>query len=120
MLACVAGVHCLHRVPMIRRADHDGVDVLPLKQFTVVTIGFALSARPLMRLCQPIAIHIANSRDIRPSFITQSQPAPEVSARHAADTDVAEGQPIVCPSGFRSEELRGNPEADDPAQAGHA
>src|SRR6185437_2775946 len=67
----LAGVHCLDRdlhVPVVRRGDHDRVDVFAIENFSIVLVGVGLFALAFLHLFdvrpQHVRIDVCQGREI--------------------------------------------------------
>ena len=97
VLAAFGGVDRLDRVPVVRRGDHDGVDVFALEDVAVIVIG--LHARPggFQGVGQTLLVDIAHRGDINLSLITAPYHIAEVAPAHAPDTDMRGGDFFIAP-----------------------
>ena len=87
------------RVPMIRRADRDDVDVLPVEQLAVLTEDIRLAAEQiLVEIAGAIRVHIAQRDDIAVTFDRV-----RIASPHAAVADAADFGPFVWRLGFLSQ-----------------
>ena len=111
VLASASGEDRGDGVPVIRRADDDGVDIAAIQQFaeidvcgaTAIGAGLAFLGVGTMHALDGVlaanAVHVADGDDLRAAV---AEEALEMSAIHHADADEAEIDAAVGPRPWRS------------------
>ena len=92
ILARLAGIDRLQRVPVWRRCDDDRVNVLLFEQFSVVVVRFRLALVLGDGRVAPFLPHITNADD---GDVVVLGTVPQISAAHPSGADQAELNLVV-------------------------
>ena len=115
VLARLASVDGLHRVPVIGRSDHDGVDVLAQTNVAIVGVRSDPGPRDRDGVGEAAGLHVAHRRNVDTPLLAESRHPLQMTAAHAADTDVGDRQSLVRPG----PPLKGQHAGRDHVGSGH-
>ena len=122
VLARLARVDGVERVPVVGRADDHSVNVLPVEELAVVVVCLRPLPRDAMGVPQPALVHVAHGdgRGVWHAHDVAQEPAAP-----AADADMAGGHAVarrlaaLCPQRVGGQHVGGcQPEGDAPPRAG--
>ncbi len=117
VLARLAGVHRLYSVPVVGRGKDHGVDVAPLEDGAIVTIGRHAGTGLLGGPGKPLLVDVADRGEIHFAVVTIPDHVIQVAGAHAADAHVGHRHPIVGPHFPRCRQNAGGHEVGKPHRA---
>ena len=89
----LAGMDRHESMPMIRRGNHDSIDIVAIEKLTVIVVALRFSPREVEAQLELVLVHVADGGHFHVVAAGQKF---QVAASLAAGPDMADHQAVVC------------------------